>query len=343
MLNFPRLPFYLRSKILRHSLGVTFLLFLLLSIGTIGYRILEHWEWIDCLYMTIITITTVGYREISPLSHTGKLFTMGLILYSVVMVAYIIGYFTKLLVESEIFFYFGRKKLERHIQSLRDHYIICGFGRIGSFICEELKKAKQPFVVIENDEAAIREMEKNQYLFVIGNATQDETLIQAGIRRAKGLVTAVHSDADNLFITLTGRELNPNVFILSRSSGEVAESKLKLAGANKVVSPYKMGALRMANTLLHPAIVDFAETVFQSRGLDLQIEEIAVEKTSKLVDQTLKESNLRGDFGVIIAAIKQPSGKMVFNPSANEKIEVGDKLVALGKRDGLDKLEKTAH
>ena len=208
MFSFSRLPFYLKSKILRHSLGIIFLFLFLLSAGTVGYRILEHWGWIDCLYMTVITVTTVGYKEISPLSHAGKLFTMGLILYSVVMVAYIIGYFTKLLVESEIFFYFGRKKLERHIQNIRDHYIICGFGRIGSFICQELTKAKQPFVIIENNETTLHEIENNQYLFVAGDATQDEILIQAGIRRAKGLVTAVHSDSDNLFITLTGRELS---------------------------------------------------------------------------------------------------------------------------------------
>jgi len=343
MLSFRKLPFYLKSRILHHSLLMSFLLLLLLTIGTLGYRLIEHWAWINCLYMTIITITTVGYREISPLSHAGKFFTMGLILYSVVMVAYIIGYFTKLLVESEIFFYFGRKKLERHIQNIKDHYIICGFGRIGSFICDELKKAGQPFVIIENNDAVMQEIENQQYLFVAGNATQDETLVQAGIRRAKGLVTSVRSDADNLFITLTGRGLNPNIFILSRSSSEMAENKLKLAGANKVVLPYKMGALRMANTLLNPAVVDFAETVFQSRELDIQIEEITVEKTSELVNQTLKDSHIREDFDVIVAAIKRLSGKMLFNPSANEKIKADDKLIILGKRNGLDKLEKIAH
>ncbi len=335
---FNKLPIYIRSKITYHGTLVLFLLFFLLAIGTIGYHFIEGWAWLDCLYMTIITITTVGYREIGPLSTVGKYFTMGLILYSVITVAYIVGYFTKLLVESEIFLFFGRKKLEKHIQNLSDHTIICGFGRIGGFICQELKNANNPFVIIENRPEAITEIEELGYLYVMGDATHDETLIHAGIRRAKALVTVVETDADNLFITLTARGLNPNLFILSRASDEKTEKKLLLAGATKVVSPYKMGAQRMANIILRPAVVDFAEVVFQKRGLNLQIEEFTLSSSSKLVGNTLKKSKMRERFGVIVVAIKRPAEGMLFNPPPEETFNPGDTIIALGEPEGLEKL-----
>jgi len=337
---FRKLPVYIRSRITYHGGLVLFLLFFLLASGTIGYRIIEKWSWVDCLYMTIITITTVGYREIGPLSRGGKFFTMGLILYSVIMVAYIVGYFTKFLVESEIFLFFGRKKLERHIQNLKDHYIICGFGRIGSLICHELQRERKPFVVIENDREAISELISSSYLYINGDATHDETLIQAGIRRAKALVTSVETDADNLFITLTGRGLNPNLFILSRASDESTEKKLLLAGASKVVSPYKMGAQRMANIILRPTVVDFAETVFQKRGLTLQIEEFTISTTSELAGTTLKDSRMRERFGIMVVAIKRPSQNMIFNPSPAELLNPGDTIIALGEPKNLEKLVK---
>lgn len=335
---FGRLPVYIRSKITYHGGFTLFLLFLLLAIGTVGYRFIEHWGWLDSLYMTIITVTTVGYGEIAPLSTPGKYFTMGLILYSVIMVAYIVGSFTKLLVESEIFFFFGRKKLEKHIKNLKDHVIICGYGRIGSFICLELKQAGTPFVIVENNPETIAEIENLGYLYVLGDATHDDTLLQAGIRRAKALVTVVETDADNLFITLTARGLNPNLFILSRASDEKTERKLLLAGSTKVVSPYKMGAQRMVNIILRPAVVDFAETVFQKKGLNLHMEEFTLTPSSQLVGTTLRDLRMRERFGVIVVAIKRPSQEMIFNPSPEEVFNPGDTLIALGETSGLEKL-----
>ena len=337
---FKKLPAYIRSRIITHLGLALLLLFILLAAGTIGYRIIEKWNWLDCLYMTIITTSTVGYKEIGPLSQTGKIFTMGLILYSVIMVAFIVGYFTKHLVESEIFLFFGRKKLEKHIQSLKDHTIICGFGRIGSFICRELHQAGKPFVIVENNPETLSEIETHSYLFVRGDATSDDTLIQAGIRRAKALVATVETDADNLFITLTARGLNPDLFILSRAGDESTEKKLLLAGATKVVSPYKMGALRMANIILRPAVVDFAETVFQKRGLNLRIEEFLLTSHSPLTGKTLKDSKLRERFGVIVVAMKRPTEAMLFNPPPEETLHAGDTLVVLGEPKHLETLEK---
>ncbi len=337
---FNRLPIYIRSKIAYHAGLALALLFLLLALGTAGYRFIEGWTWLNSLYMTIITVTTVGYGEIAPLSTAGKYFTMGLILYSVIVVAYIVGSFTKLLVESEIFFFFGRKKLEKHIKNLKDHVIICGYGRIGSLICHELSQAQKPFVVLENNPDAINEIEDLGYLYVMGDATQDEILLQAGIRRARALVTVVETDADNLFITLTARGLNPNLFILARSSDDKTEKKLLLAGATKVVSPYRMGAARMANIILRPVVVDFAETVFQKRGLNLQIEEFTLSPSSSLVGNTLKESRMRDRFGVIVVAIKRPAQDMLFNPSPEETLNPGDTVIALGEPGSLEKLRK---
>jgi voltage-gated potassium channel len=335
---FQKLPAYIRSRIVYHGILVLFLLFFLLTSGTVGYRLIEGWPWLDSLYMTIITITTVGYREIGPLGTAGKYFTMGLILYSVIMVAYIVGYFTKLLVESEIFFFFGRKKLEKHIKNLKDHTIICGYGRIGGFICRELHHSKKSFVIIENDPETIAEIENLSYLYILGDATLDDTLIQAGIRRAKALVTVVETDANNLFITLTARELNPNLFILSRASDEPTEKKLLLAGATKVVSPYKMGAQRMANLIIRPAVVDFAETVLQKKGLKLQIEEFTLLPSSSLAENTLRDLKMRERFGIIVVAIKRPSQDMLFNPSPEETLKSGDTVIALGKPEALEKL-----
>ncbi len=339
-MNLKRLPLSIHSRILTHVILFSLLLLFLLAIGTVGYHVIEKWNWVDCLYMTIITISTVGYREIGPLSPGGKFFTMGLILYSVIMVAYIVGYFTKFLVESEIFLFFGRKKLERQIQGLNDHTIICGFGRIGSFICHELNQSQRPFVIIENDPEIIQEIEAYGYLFIRGDATSDDTLIRAGIRRAKALVTSVETDANNLFITLTARGLNPNLFILSRAGDESTEKKLLLAGASKVVSPYKMGALRMANILLRPAVVDFAETVFQKRGLNLRIEEFPLRHDASLIGTTLKDSRFREHFGIIVVAIKRPSEEMLFNPSPEETLHAGDTLIVLGKPENLDRFGK---
>jgi voltage-gated potassium channel len=338
--NLKKLPSSIRSRILTHVVLISLLLLLLIAIGTAGYHIIENWDWVDCLYMTIITISTVGYREIGPLSPAGKFFTMGLILYSVIMVAYIVGYFTKFLVESEIFLFFGRKKLERQIHNLKDHTIICGFGRIGSLICHELQQSHRPFVIIENDLEIAREIEAHGYLFILGDATSDETLIRAGIRRAKALVTSVETDANNLFITLTARGLNPNLFILSRAGDESTEKKLLLAGASKVVSPYKMGALRMANILLRPAVVDFAETVFQKRGLNLRIEEFPMGPETSLIGTTLRDSRFRERFGIIVVAIKRPSEEMLFNPSPEETLHAGDTLIVLGEPKHLEQFEK---
>ena len=211
---------------------------------------------------------------------------------------------------------------------------------MGSYISKELKTKKVPFVVIEKDEYLRERLDREQYLYLYGDATEDEVLITAGVKKARGLVSVVASDADNVYITLTARELNPDLFILARSTDESSERKLIRAGANKVISPYYMGALRMVQAILRPAVVDFLEIAFHGKSMELQLEEITVKPNSNLIGFSLKEAEMRKKLGVIIVAIKESSGRMIFNPSPDIRIKAGDTLITLGEVNNLLRLEK---
>lgn len=315
-----------------------FLLLCTIGFGTAGYYIFEDMKPFDAFYMTMITISTVGFQEVKPLTIYGRIITIMIILSGVSISAYAIGTLLRMLIEGELRKEFGRKKLERQIQSLQNHYIICGFGRIGKLICKELFVRKVPFVVIENNPSAIEELEKLGYLFVAMDATTEEALLKAGIMEAKGLVTAVMSDADNVYIVLTARGLRNDIFILSRGSDEKSEVKLLRAGASRVILPYQIGGKRMAQVLTRPTVVDFLDTAMMDSELGLAMEELKVGQTSSMVGKSLIESNLRKDYGIIIVAIKKAHGQMIFNPLSSEVIEAGDIIVALGKKDMMEKM-----
>ena len=276
------------------------------------------------------------------LSSTGRLFTIVLIIVGVGFIAYSAGSIVQFMVEGQLRSILGRKKVEKKISSLRGHYIICGYGRIGSNICHELKERPVPFVVVEHDQKRCEQLSRDEVLFVEGDATQDETLLKAGIQHARGLVTAVTSDTANVYITLTARGLNPDLFILSRASEEGAEKKLRRAGANKVISPYVMGASRMAQAILRPSVVDFIEIATAGKNFELQIEESRVAGDSGLVNKTLITSGIRKEFGVIIVGIKKGDGQMLFNPEPTTLIEAGDILITLGEQAAVERLEKVA-
>jgi len=319
--------------------GFSFLIMVLVG-GTLGYSLIEGWRFLDALYMTVITITTVGYGEVAPLSPGGITFTMILILTSVGMVAFVVAGLARIMVEGEVRRILGRRKLEKKIGSLKDHVIICGYGRIGSYICRELAAKPLPFVVVEQSPEITQRLEENNYYYVNGDARDDDTLRRAGIASAKCLVAAVASDADNLYITLTARDLNPNLDILSRATDEQAQKKLLTAGANRVVSPYLIGAHRMAMALLRPTVVDFMEIAMHRGSIELQLEEIKVHHVGRLSSTTLRESGIRSDLDLIVVAIKKESGKMIYNPSSETQIEPGDTLIIMGERKNLDQLEK---
>ncbi len=325
--------------VLLHQIGYGVILLLIIVItGTCGYALIEEWSLLDSLYMTVITITTVGYGEVGELSRNGRFFTIGLIVSSVGIVAYLVSRLAGAVVEGEIRKLMGRKKLEKAIHKLKDHYIVCGYGRIGGYICGQFKGEGLPFVVIERDEQVIQSMEEEGLVYVRGDATDEKTLIDAGVERARALITAVASDADNLYITLTARGLNPNLYILSRASEEKAERKLISAGANKVVSPYLIGAHRMAMAIIRPAVVELMELAMKRESIQLQMEEIKVNDTVKLPGTSLRESGIRSELDLIVVAIKKEDGSMIFNPAFNTTIERGDTLITLGERKNLDRL-----
>jgi voltage-gated potassium channel len=302
--------------------------------------VIEGWDGLEALYMTVITLTTVGFQEVHPLSRGGRIFTMLLIVSGVGFMFYFLGSFARMLVEGTIKDILGRRKLEKQISQISGHYIICGFGRIGRTVSQLLREKPIEVVVIEKDLGTIPLFQEKNILYVIGEATSEENLLKAGIVRAKGLVAAVSSDADNVYISLTARGLNPDLFILARAAEESSITKLTRAGADKVVSPYDIGARSMANTILRPTVIDFIELAMHNHNLDLQMEELTVGAQSEIKNLTLMESDIRKDYDLIVVAIKKRSGEMIFNPSSQAKIQVGDILVALGDRKNLTHLEK---
>jgi voltage-gated potassium channel len=314
-------------------------LLMLVTGGTAGFMTIEKWRFLDALYMTVITLGTVGFKEVHDLSDGGKVFTMCLILVGVSVLGYIVGSLAQIMFEGQFQRIMGRKKVEKQIDALNDHYIICGFGRIGSLICREFKANGLPFVIVEKSADTMEKLDEEGYLHMRGDATLDETLLKAGIKRAKGLISVVTSDTENVYITLTARGLNPDLYILARSGEEGSDLKLLRAGASKVVSPYIIGGSRMAQSILRPNVVDFIEIATGSEHMDLQMEEINIPAHSAFAGETLVGCGFRKETGVIIVGIKKSHGKMIFNPHSQAKIEGGDTLIVLGEPGSISKLE----
>ena len=311
----------------------------IMCVGTIGYMVIERWGFLESLYMTIITITTVGFEELRPLSNHGRIFTMFLIFSGVGIIAYTLGRIAQAMVEFQIMSILGRRKLGLKIKSLKDHYIICGYGKVGKVVANELRSKNIPFLVIEKDPEMKEMLEKNGHPYIIADATLEDVLIEAGIERAKGIVALLSSDADNLFITMTAKTLNPDLFILSRAEEEHTYNKLIRVGANRVVMPHVIGGQKLANIIIKPAVAEFLELTVHNREIELEMEEIMVEKGSPMTGLTLEKSGIRQQTNVIIVAIRKKAGRMIFNPSSITRIEEGDILIALGQREGLKRLE----
>jgi voltage-gated potassium channel len=311
----------------------------LLVAGSLGFVWLEGWNFFDALYMTVTTLTTVGYGEIHPLDRIGRIYNMVLILTGMGVMLYIVGSLARVVIEGELQAVLGRRKLIKHIKRLKNHYILCGFGRIGEIIARQLKERGVSLVVVENAPALLPRLEASGFYFINGDATRDEFLLEAGIERAKGLVAVVGSDASNVYIVLTARSLNPQLLIVARGEEPGSEQKLLRAGADKVESPYYMGGQKMAHTILHPTVVTFMELAMKE-GIDWSMEEIAVGQTSSLLGVPLSDSGIRQKLDLILVAIKRADGKMLFNPSHETPILAGDTLIALGLRKNLDALEE---
>jgi voltage-gated potassium channel len=303
--------------------------------GTAGYHFLEGWSLSNSLYATIVTLGTVGFGDFYPVTTSGKFFAIFIIVFGVGTMAYTFAMIMETIMEGSLKKVLGRGKLEKQIRKMENHYIVCGFGKIGGLICRELFREKVSFVVIDNDPEVVQNIEDSGFVYVKGEATDDKALLAAGLQRAKGIVCALPKDADNLYVVLTARELNPNLFILSRFEENASERRLLHAGANRVMSPYRLGGVSMSQAILKPAILNFIEITTRRESLTLRMEELSVCKNSPFVGKSLEESGLRKQYGLIVAAIEKESGKMVFNPMASYVIESGDKLVALGEEEDL--------
>ena len=327
---------------IRRYIAVLCVPVVLVLLGTAGYSIVEGWPLFDALYMTVITITTVGFLEVQPLSTDGRTFTMLLALGGVFTLFYAASELIRVVVSGEVRSALGRQRMERSLADLRGHLVVCGFGRMGRLACQEFSSLGLPFVVVDRDAAVLQDFRLTHGIPLVGDATSDEMLKRAGVERARGLVTVAASDADNLYISMSARFLNDKLFIVARAEGEGAERKLMRAGANRVVSPYTIGGQRVAQAVVRPAVMDFIELATSSQHLELQIEEAEVRPASRLAGRSLKDSGIRQELGIIIVAIKKPDGRMVFNPEGAVVIEPGDRLITLGHRQQLDRLEAAA-
>lgn len=310
---------------------------LVLSFGTVGYMIIEEWGIIDSLYMTVITLASVGFKEVHDLTDAGRIFTIVLIIGGLGTIFYALDTGAKIILEGELHEVFRRKRLEKRLDNLKDHFIICGYGRMGRIICRELREHGIPFVIAEKETASTAE--NDDIIIFHGDATKDEVLKALGIERARGLISVLPTDAENLYVVLSARGMNPKLLIVARAGEEGSEQKLFRAGADKVVSPYHIGGLRIAHTVLKPAVVDFIEFATRSGNIDLQMEEIPIRPDSHFIGKSLDECGIGRELGIIVVAIKKPGGEMKFNPTSRTQIAEGDTLIALGEISKLKILE----
>ncbi|UCD08015.1 MAG: potassium channel protein [Dehalococcoidales bacterium] len=308
-----------------------------IAIGTIGYEIIEGWSFLDSIYMTITTITTVGYREVHPLSDGGRIFSIFLILGGMGGAFYALTGIITYIVEGNIGATWGKRVMENKISQLKEHFILCGFGRVGEEIAHIFKEEDVEFVVIDNRPECTARADQAGFLYIEGDATSDEVLKKAGIEKARGLVAALGSDIDNTYITLSARGLYPSLFITARASDHEVEKKLRRIGANRIVSPNAIGARRMAMLALRPTVMDFLDTITRQRGPDLQMENVAIDTDSSLNGLTIED--IRKCSRATILALNRKTGSLLANPSADEKVTAGDSLIIMGTSEQLNTLE----
>src|ERR671910_528322 len=313
-------------------------------LGVFGYMVFEGWSFADALYMTVITVTTVGYREVRPLDTTGQLWTMALLITGVGTLFYAAVSSVELVVEGTIRGYFGRRRMERAINRLSGHYILCGYGRVGRQVAAEFALDGVSFVVVEQDRETVEECAEKGYLVLLGEASDDDVLEEAGLRRARGLVAAVDSDADNVFVVLSARKLNPELHIVARASSDESAAKLEIAGADRTLSPYAVGGRRLASLATQPLVVDFLDVVTHGEeGIEFRLEEFGVPKDSSIAERTIGELRIGEKTGAIVLAIRTRDGKFDTTPSANDRLQAGDTLIVLGSREQITRLEALMH
>ena len=321
---------------------VALLIAAVIVVGTAGYVLIEGWSVWDAFYMTVITITTVGYGEVHPLSRLGQVFTVVIILTGVGSFFYAFTLFMALLAGGHLVERRERRRLARMLENLNDHFILCGFGRMGEIIAREFARQHAPFVVIERSPERMHLAMDQGFLAVEADASNEEVLRRVGIDRARGFVAAVGTDAENVYAVLSARLLKPDLFIVGRAETEDARTKLRRAGADRVISPYHLGGLQLAQTALRPAVVDFVQLATSSDNMELNLEQVHIAAGSPLDGRSLIDAGLRQRFGVVVVGIRRADGKMDFNPEPETAMRAGDDLVVLGRAGSLKELEAAA-
>ena len=325
------IPWYIR---------LSFILLALIVIGaTAGYMIIEGWSFTDALFMTLITLTTIGYGEVHPLSQRGEWFTVGFITVSFIIYIYAVSALGSYLLSGDFRRRLAEYRIRRRVQKMRDHVIVCGFGRIGAQVVQELQRASVPFVIVDKNTQLVEELHDRGYRVVPGDATQEDVLLEAGILKAKSLVASAATDADNAFITLTARALNPEIFIVARVSEPALEAQMIRAGANRAISPYRIGAVRMAELLSRPHVYEFIEIATGRGSLELRMEEVPVESGSPFAGMSIAQCDIRRQFGVLVVGLTRGDRRtVVFNPDPDTVLEPGYILIALGRAEQLERL-----
>jgi voltage-gated potassium channel len=318
------------------------LLAVIVAGGTTGYSIIEGWPAWDAFYMTMISVTTVGYREVHPLSRSGEVFTVMIVTVGVATVLYTFSFLMAQIIEGDLQERWTARRRERMLDELSNHFIICGYGRIGQIIAREFSRQEVPFVIVERDADRMHAAIDAGHLAVEADASSEQVLKRIGIDRARGFIAAVSTDAENVYAVLTARLLRPNLFIIGRAETEDARSKLVRAGADRVLSPYQIGGLQLAQTALRPAVVDFVQLATSSDNLDLNMEQVKINAGSSLAGRSIIEANLRQRFGVVVVGIQRADGTMQFNPAPETAMGIGDFLVVLGQAKNLRELEAAA-
>jgi voltage-gated potassium channel len=324
----------------RRLLPSGILLLFIFCVGSAGYVLLEKWSPLEAAYMVVVTLFTVGFKEVHPLSPAGEIFTMAIIITGVGTAIYAGGKAVELIVEGELAGYQKRKRMEKKIKELENHYIICGFGRVGHQVAEAFQYSGTPYVVVDSKKETGDELEQSGTPGIIGDATSDSILEDARIYSARGLVACSDEDVINVFITLSARALNPNLFIVARAGLKDTEKKLLIAGANRVLSPYFIAGRRMAALATQPVTSDFFDLVTHGGDVEFKLYEITIPENSKLIDKTIKESEVRKTSGIAVLAIRKTDGSFNLQPTANSKFEKHDVLVLIGTQEQYERLKK---
>lgn len=312
---------------------------LVLAIGTAGFTLIEGYPVFDAFYMTLTTMTTVGYMEVHPLSRAGRIFNVFLICFGVSIIFVGFGAVTQTIIELEFGEALGKRRVKRMIDNLRDHFIVCGFGRVGRGAAAELQQAGVPFVVVDREPERVERAIASGMLAVNADSTRDETLKGVNVDRARGLVAALSTDADNLFLLLSAKALNPKLYVATRAAEEGAEQKMRRAGADSVFAPYAITGHRLAQSMLRPHVVQFLDFATSNIAPDMAMEQIRVSEDSEVVGRTIQEMAIGRELSVIVLAIRKRGGEMLFNPPAQTAVAGGDYLIAMGKQLNLHALE----